>query len=796
MDLKDPDTWRKQLGLLPVPLFRDSEDEVQFILLNGVKGNFCLDLRESQPDYFSERSIAWSANVGCYITLSDGHLVVQRWNRQPGQTESYNCQDVINKLQEFHRYLEDTHPDSSFSVVTHGARAFRSLRTALGKRASGTDALKAFLLLLAAASEGSAPDSVDLVKWNLDQEALDIASMVPPQDWAILVAELIRGRSVDDLNLKVDLLLRHASGLMFQEAHYEALLPDHLQLSLGLFPPDPARLTRQSTGVGLHFTPPALARTLVEECLATLPLRKFSKLKIFDPACGSGEFLREALRQLRLNGFPGQIELEGWDISDAACAMARFALAWDIGKGSPAKFKVENRNSLSADSVWPGADLLLMNPPFLSWQDMSADQRDIVSATLGSNLRKRPDLSAAFMVKAGQAISGTGVLGSIIPASFLNADSAGPVREALSKHLKPRMIARLGSHILFPGAMVETAFYVATADACHSEPPLAFWADYRVRSASAGLRELRRARYYSSRLDFPIAKEGYSIYHNEDLGKGEDDWSPRPYHPWQLLLSLSHHPRVKDLFIVHQGARTGHNKVFVLSKEDWRALPKRERGYFRPAVLNESLRDGVLQDVAYVFFPYGKKYLGAENALRQELPTYYGDHLKGYQGELKVRQRADVEEWWLLSRHRSWQTEPTPKIVSTYFGSGGSFAWDDNGQFVVVQGHAWLPRENAFSLEFSRKLALPYLVILNSSIFSELLAATSNHVGGGQWNLSARFVEDIPLPRLDSPNLSESLLEDLLSEGELILAKGIEPNDAQRQERIRELAASAYGILS
>ncbi|MFL6263763.1 MAG: hypothetical protein ACJ76Y_29060 [Thermoanaerobaculia bacterium] len=348
--------------------------------------------------------------------------------------------------------------------------------------------------------------------------------------------------------------------------------------------------------------------------------------------------------------------------------------------------------------------------------------------------------------------------------------------------------------MLFPGAMVETAFYVATADASNSEPPLAFWADYRSRSASAGLRELRRARYYSSRLDFPIVHEGYSIYHNEDLGNGEGDWSPRPYHSWQLLLSLSHHPKVKDLFTVRQGARTGHNRAFILSKDEWKALPKRERGYFRPAVLNESLRDGVLCDAAYIFFPYDQKQLSTESSLRQELPTYYNGHLKSYRNELKERQRVDVKEWWLLSLRRTWQTEPIPKLVSTYFGGSGSFAWDDNGQFAVVQGHAWLPKENAFSLEFSRTLALPYLVILNSSIFLELLAATSNHVGGGQWNLSARFVEDIPLPRLDRSDTSESLLEDLAREGELIFTKGIEPNDAQRRERIRELAASAYGI--
>ena len=33
------DTWRTELGLMPVPLF-GHEDESRYVLLNGCKGNF------------------------------------------------------------------------------------------------------------------------------------------------------------------------------------------------------------------------------------------------------------------------------------------------------------------------------------------------------------------------------------------------------------------------------------------------------------------------------------------------------------------------------------------------------------------------------------------------------------------------------------------------------------------------------------------------------------------------------------------------------------------------------------
>jgi adenine-specific DNA-methyltransferase len=798
MDLRNIDTWRERLGLLPVPLFQDSDDSLQFVLLNGSDGNFCLDLSDRAPDAPSARSFAWSSNVGHYISLSDRKVTVQHWSRRTGRAESYSQDDIATSLEKFHRYLEKTGPDSNRSVVTHGARAFRSLRTALGRDVSGPEALKAFLLLLACAQDGVDYRDVDLDRWNLDPDAVDTASQAGESDWSSLVEDFVRGRSIDDLHLRVDLLLRHASGLLFQEAHYEALLSNEIQLGLGLFPPDPARISKKKRerGYGVHFTPPALARTLVEEALGAFPRRECSTISVFDPACGSGEFLREALRQLRLRGFSGEIKIEGWDLSPAACAMARFALAWDVVAGpGKVRVRIESRDSIAPEHPWPVADLLLMNPPFVSWQNMNPEQRDSVSRVLGEKKKNRPDLSSAFLFKAATSVAEHGVLGCIVPASFFDTGSASFVRQQLGETLSPRLVARLGSHMLFPGAIIDAGLYVAQADASRTEPPVAFWADYRPRSSSAGLRELRRIRSDANRLSYPIEDEGYSIYPNPELGTGTESWAPRPYKSWQLLQRLSIHPRVQDLFTVHQGARTGHNKALLLSREEWASLPKSERAYFRPAVLNESLQDGLLKDVAYVFFPYGDKELENEQEVARRLPAYFRRYLAPHRDTLLERKDRPQDRWWELARPRqgAWQTKPVPKIVSTYFGERGSFAWDEKGNFVVVQGYAWLPKSGAFSLPFDGRLALAYLALLNSHLFSELLSATSNHVGGGQWDLSTRFVGKIPISRLDSDTLDQQVLDDLAAEGQRIHASGLpETQSGKDSEAVR----AAYGLVS
>jgi hypothetical protein len=65
---------------------------------------------------------------------------------------------------------------------------------------------------------------------------------------------------------------------------------------------------------------------------------------------------------------------------------------------------------------------------------------------------------------------------------------------------------------------------------------------------------------------YPIVGNGFSIYENPGLGRSEKSWAPRPYASWMLLNSLNHLPRVKDLFEVKQGVRSGYKKHFYFRK--------------------------------------------------------------------------------------------------------------------------------------------------------------------------------------------------------------------------------------
>jgi hypothetical protein len=124
---------------------------------------------------------------------------------------------------------------------------------------------------------------------------------------------------------------------------------------------------------------------------------------------------------------------------------------------------------------------------------------------------------------------------------------------------------------------------------------------------------------------------------------------------------LSHLPKVQDIFEVNQGAHTGHNESFILDREKWSSLPASEREYFRPAVLNESIRYGYLQNIAYVFYPYGEFAIETEEQLRHSVKTFYKNVLKENKPRLLLRTGVVKGKWWNLRRPLPWQVNYVPK---------------------------------------------------------------------------------------------------------------------------------------
>jgi type I restriction-modification system DNA methylase subunit len=129
------------------------------------------------------------------------------------------------------------------------------------------------------------------------------------------------------------------------------------------------QITKKDSYSSIHYTPPNLARSIVENSLREIDLSK-NQLNILDPSCGSSEFLIEALKQLKSLDYNGKINVVGYDSSLSAIETSKFLLHYENqtqwnGELTLTVNHVED--SLLID--WGlNNDLILMNPPFVSWE--------------------------------------------------------------------------------------------------------------------------------------------------------------------------------------------------------------------------------------------------------------------------------------------------------------------------------------------------------------------------------------------------------------------------------------------
>ena len=620
--------------------------------------------------------------------------------------------------------------------------------------------------------------------------------------------------SLSKLEVVPQLMVRHASGTVFQEAHYEFLRGAPTNL-FGV----PGRAdVKIETGGGTHFTPPGLARSIVEQALGEIHT---DSLTILDPSCGAGAFLHEALRHLQRQKYQGEVKLCGYDISPNAVAMARFTLAQaarDWPDGRIEEIRIEMRDSLDSEYLWSEANVILMNPPFISWGGMDSIQREQVRSMLGETYKGRPDYSMAFIDKALSSVKSGGVVGTLMPASILSLGASLSWRKRLLNQAVPRYLATLGDHALFPHAMIEAAYVIfAKQDDKPNDRIVSLWTSEKRGTTGEALRKLRRLTLEDLQYASPSSpeltpeNEWHAYVTSASHLRETPNWRPRPNRIETLLVKLREATQttVAEIFHVRQGIRTGLRKAFIISANEYSQLSEIEQPYFRLAAENKNIRDGRILPRDYVFYPDTDRVesIRDETDLQRLLPTYYERFL--LPNHERLRSRADSEErgWWSLSRPRSWLKQLKPKLISTYFGDAGSFAWDETGEYALVQGFAWLirsPQQQQELEEFQDEVEFvidettihkAYLALFNSPLFELLLAEYCPRVAGGQYDLSPRFVNHIPIPDLatrgiESPALGSHVRE-LAAKGENIHRHGLK---SIRQTDIDYLIAEVYGV--
>ena len=736
-DLKNIRTWEANFGLLPMklnPLFQEDK----FLMLNGGVGDFCLKTSKNEDDIQNIYQESWSTNTKNFLFIDHDFIEITNW--YDNKIEKIPNSKIEFNINQFYKYLSAKSFKSQNDVVPFILDIFRQLRNITFEKQDSSEAINLLFHLLISLEEDVT--NIDISKWNISETKF-------PDRFEYFVDLINQG--VRNIKPNLDLILRHTSGALFQEAHREVIF---FNPQRDLFGGVSNRLeTRSDAYSSIHYTPQYIARSIVENVLKSLDISK-QELTILDPSCGSSEFLIEILKQLKNKNYLGKVKVKGFDSSDSAIRTSNFLLAYESRKQWGNQLDIEIKkveDSLKVD--WGKNDIVLMNPPFISWELLkNKENRDTVLDILDEVIKKsRPNQATAFFYKATQSLNFEGIIGCVLPSSIFYSEIYSELRRKLNNELSFKVLAKLGNYV-FEDALTDVSLFIASFNDSELLPKL-IWTKNEKGIVQDTLREFRKMNINNEQS---INTKNFSIYTPNYFPTINDSWKINSLDENEFIKELNIYKNagklfsISEIFNINQGALLGVKNIFKISLNDFQELNKSEQKYFRPVITNNSIKTGKISITEYVWFPYDNNgpVFNDEESLKDI--EFYNSTLLPNKSILE--KRSGIMQWWLLTRPRNWQFGKEPRLFSNRFGNSNSFAFDKSGECVIEEGNAFIPKK-----EFLRDDFYFYLACFSSTIFNNLLPIYSKQLAGGKWyDLGQKNIKSIPIPNIHKNNIRES----------------------------------------
>lgn len=729
IDIENKIVWAQNEGLLPIKLDPMTGIE-KYIMLNGGLHDFCLDL--SNEDLCKETcySAAWSTNTKNYVIVKNSAVHVFNWVLD---SHSKLPIDVVQKkFDQFLGILKQNTYKTDEDITPFVLSYFRQMRNLTCESHEPIEALGLLYKLLISINNDI--KSIDSAEWDIPDVGL-------PNQFEEFVSSFRYG--VRGIMPNLDYILRHCSGPIFQEAHREVSLFYPQRDLFGGISSQLSFSTSRDAYSSIHYTPQYIARSIVENVITQLDLSKPS-LRILDPACGSGAFLVEILKQLKELNYQGSLAVNGWDISQSAVNTTRFLLKYEQNKLWKDKLtyqilKVED--SLQED--WrEDYDVILMNPPFLSWELLkNSDQKNAVELALsGVILKRRPNQAAAFFYKAIKSLGDNGVIGTILPSSILLFDIYNDLRRKVIEQISLCAVARLGNYV-FEDALTDVSFIIGKKTTDNLYPPKAIWCKNEKGAAYEVLKGWRKLKFSNSSSR---SGRNYSIHTPAIFPIIKSSWNVMPMKEEEYLSRLTTwvglgklHP-LGQIFSISQGLLSGRKNIFDISADEYNLLPTLEQKFYRPLIYSGSINMGQISSDRYIWFPYNENGLMINSEEELKALDFSWDRLSVYKEELSTRK--SVKNWWELTRPRTWQFCHQFRLYSNRFGNHGSFGIGSREDYVIEEGNAFTLNDRKYKSEDY----FFYLALFSSGIFERMLSIYSKRIMSG-YDLGKIQIQDIPI---------------------------------------------------
>lgn len=545
---------------------------------------------------------------------------------------------------------------------------------------------------------------------------------------------------------------------------------------------------------GSVYTPQFIARFFARYLSENTPPKTLRNMKILDPACGSGIFLRTVLEFLLTPAFDPYssydyknifMNVYGNDIDPNAVEASKLSIALlhlvVLGGSLPTKLNLLHKNSLeyyyTNKRFKNYFDVIIANPPFIPFEKQYDDLKDSVLEYLDDLGTNKPDSSLAFLKLGVDLVKPGGMCFFVLPHAFLKTESAKKIREYVFERMNIVGLIDLSSITVFK----EKGSYVILLIL---QKKINQQLDLYVHKSTIVICQDLVGHALQDFLN-NIEKETnfYSVFNVEQNSFDNSDWSKVliPPSASNLYKKVNRFKSLGEIFEVRQGIITGGDDVFIIKRD---AIPKNEELIWKPLLRDREMQKYIVpvESLSYVFYPIIDNNKLDEYDLKEGFPKTW-DYLKSNKKKLTSRKILKDKNWWFPVNLRNPNELFSPKIITPHLILMPKFAIDIEGKFSVSHG------PYIFHKYDSDPEVLYFLsAILNSSVGAWLVSTHSDKYSRGYARLEVKTLKSIPIP--DPAKVEKELFTSIIK---LVKKKVLNKNKTIDLE-INELVATLYEL--
>jgi type I restriction-modification system DNA methylase subunit len=546
---------------------------------------------------------------------------------------------------------------------------------------------------------------------------------------------------------------------------------------------------------GIYYTPTYIVDYIVKNTVGELLKEKkidVEKIRILDPACGSGSFLIKAFDAL--NGYYNEKEggfnqakldvsgqdalytrrtkilqnnIFGVDLDKQAVEIAQLNLLLKIAeKGHKLPLLQQNikqGNSLIDDPNVAGArafkweeefqnimndggfDVVIGNPPYVRIQTLEENSVNFFNSHYKSATRNY-DIYAIFVEKGLSLLKEGGILGFILPSKFFNADYGEGLRKIIAENKLLYKIVDFKDFQIFEGATTYTCLMFLK----------------KAKNKSFDYLEI------ANKNELEKSKNLFS-----DVLQNSEQKQPNSNEPWSFVSNnsksiMSNLEKIKlklggissELFV---GLQTSADPMYIVQilGEDgnmYHILNRKtgsqykiEKDAVKKILMGKDIRRWTINwRNLGLLFPYltqaNKANLIEEENFRKTHPLAW-QYLLDNKKYLDLRENGswkNKENWHAYVYEKNLASFSQRKILTQVLSSKNSFTFDEKGEFYFVgggnAGGYGIVLKNEYSEKYHSILAL-----LNSKLLEFYLKKISTPFRGGFYSYGKRFIERLPI---------------------------------------------------